>query len=191
MSLTQLIEKYKGDLNFPIDSKPGEKYRDFSLELMQLPNYQYGLDQMKETEQFLLDNDFSIPARCAILENIARRKAMDKINDVERRIGIWDAIDVAFKDVASGKGYEGIEHLEQAIKYAGKEQVLTDLREMHLIYTKELFPQFDALKAKLRSEGDKSPEFRLLNQLYENHWQRTRHTEIVTRKFVDILEADK
>lgn len=175
MLLIELITKHRKELSVPKGVDPQENYNGFSRDLIQAPDYFYQRLQMEETTKFLLDKGFSLKARYYILEKVTRRKSMDNINDWERRSRIWVAFDYQIDWVG---GYQRkIEPLQSAIDYGGKEQVLRDLEGMDEIYTQVLWPEFDALKEEHqkieREKGKDSPEFKFLEEVIENHLQRT------------------
>jgi len=124
MALTDLVGKYKDGLSVPQNAPPTATYSIFATELIQTPNYPYDITEMKEMGKFLLDNNFSCTAREYILGVITRRKAMDNINDTERRAVIWDIMDNYLDDTK----------IQKTVESLGKPQIITDLDSMLSMY---------------------------------------------------------
>jgi len=165
-ALTDLIRKYEGDLRVE-DWKAVDygKLRDFSLNLIKLDNFPYRIKQMEETMNFVEEKKMGLYSRYTIFEMIMRRKAMNTIRNVEKRKGLWLAID----NYMDKRGNIDV-LLVYSARY-GIEETKKDLETMLEEY-KKMQKQFETLKQKIAKTKDtKRREW--LAEVYENHNQVT------------------
>jgi hypothetical protein len=163
--LTELIKKHERNLRVEDWKKiPYENLRDFEAELIKTKNYTYGVKEMEELHSFLESKKFSIYSRYNALEMVIRRKIMDDIKDIDKRKGLWMAIDC---------GLSQDHRTDMVLLYAaryGIEETEKDLKKMTEAYEKKIRPSSERLKKKLNKEKDPEKK-KVLEEVYENHMQ--------------------
>jgi hypothetical protein len=142
-----------------------ERFRDFSADLIKIPNFRYNSNDMITTGEFLLDNQFGLYSRYATLSRIIRRKTMDPIKDNDQRKGLWLALEHYMTP-----GNQKMQILMVHAARYGTEEAKENLEKMQKMYEARITPEIEKIFHEI--EKPCSPEKKyMLDQIYENHMQ--------------------
>ena len=175
MTLVELIDKHRTELALPdeafqTDEKHAESmklYGGFSQDLIVMSDFPFTVDQMEEVGRFLINNGFQYQANAQIAGRIIRRKTFDCVIDIERRARVWLAFSFDRNPFETAS-------LKEAIEYAGREQIVADIRGIEVAYNKVIYPElakFSKRHMEAREEnGENSPESKFYNNIVERFY---------------------
>lgn len=171
MTLIELIAKHRTELSLSGEAFHGDRfaesmklYEGFCNDLIVSPDFPFTVDEMEEVGRFLIDNGFQYQANAYIAGRVIRRKSFDSVTDTERRARLWLAFNRNPFETSS---------LKEAIEYAGREQVITDIKNINASFYRVINPELEKFSKRhmdVREKGEDSPELKFYEAIIERFY---------------------